>query len=331
MSDASQNILPAADDIETRAAEWIVARRVREDWDDAKASELDAWLAQSPAHTIAYLRLDNAWGRTARLAALRPPAHGFRLAQVLPRLWPALIKAVAALSAVAVIGYFALAPKAPRERTYATALGGHDVLKLSDGSQVELDTDTVLRISLDDRRKVWLDKGQAYFQIAHDPRHPFTVTAANRKVTVLGTKFLMRQEAKRLEVSVMEGRVRLESAEGSGQQRSALLTLGDDAVATKTAMVVTRKTPRARTEEMAWRRGLLIFDQRALGDAASELNRYNTRKLVITDPQTAALIIGGTFRTNDVEAFTRVVREILGVRAEPRGNNIVISRPRVGG
>ena len=329
MSDAGENILTAADDIETRAAEWIVARRVRDDWDDARAAELDTWLAQSPAHTVAYLRLDNAWGRTARLAALRPPAHGFRFS--LPRLWPVLAKAAAALSAIAVIGYFVAAPQSPRERTYATALGGHDVLKLSDGSQVELDTDTVLRISLDDKRKVWLDKGQAYFQIAHDPHHPFTVTAANRKVTVLGTKFLMRQEPQRLEVSVMEGRVRLESAEGSGQQRSALLTLGDDAVATKTAMVVTRKTPRARTEEMAWRRGLLIFDQRALGDAAAELNRYNTRKLVIADKQTAALIIGGTFRTNDVEAFTRVVREILGVRVEARGDDIVISQSRVGG
>ncbi|HEY4123588.1 MAG TPA: FecR domain-containing protein [Rhizomicrobium sp.] len=320
-----------AEDIETRAAEWIVARRVREDWDDARAKELDAWLAQSPAHTVAYLRLDNAWGRTERLAALRPPTHGFRFSNVLPRLWPALVKAVAALSAIAVIGYFVLAPKTSHERIYATALGGHDVLKLSDGSQVELDTDTVLRINLDDKRRVWLDKGQAYFQIAHDPHHPFTVTAANRKVTVLGTKFLMRQEPQRLEVSVMEGRVRLESAEGSGQQRSALLALGDDAVATQTAMVVTRKTPRARAQEMAWRRGLLVFDQRTLGDAASELNRYNSRKLVIADPQTAALIIGGTFRTNDVEAFTRVVREILGVQAQIHGGNIVISRPRVGG
>ncbi len=331
MSDAGENIMAGADDIETRAAEWIVARRVRDDWNKAQAEDLDAWLAQSPAHRVAYLRLDNAWGRTERLAALRPPRGKFALRELLPGLWPVLAKVAAALSAVAVIGYFVFAPQTPRERTYATALGGHDVLKLSDGSQVELDTDTVLRISLDDKRRVWLDRGQAYFQIAHDPHHPFTVTAANRKVTVLGTKFLMRQEPQRLEVSVMEGRVRLESAEGSGQQRSALLTLGDDAVATQTAMVVTRKTPRARSEEMSWRRGLLIFDQRALADAAAELNRYNTRKLVIADPQTANLIIGGTFRTNDVEAFTRVVHEILGVKIETRGNTITISKNGIGG
>jgi len=329
MSEILEPVLPSADDIETCAAEWIVAARVRDDWDDDKASERDAWLAQSPAHQIAYLRLDQAWGRTERLAALRPPKRGFAFA--LPRMWPTLAKAVAALSAAAVIGYFALPSERPHERIYATALGGHDVLKLSDGSQVELDTDTVLRISLDDKRKVWLDKGQAYFQIAHDPAHPFTVTAANRRVTVLGTKFIMRQDPQRLEVSVMEGRVRLESSESSGKQRSALLTLGDDAVATQTAMVVTRKTPRARTEEMAWRRGLLIFDQRTLELAAAELNRYNTRKLVIADKETAALIIGGTFRTNDVEAFTRVVHEILGVKISTQGNNIVISKPRVGG
>jgi transmembrane sensor len=331
MSDAIETAMPNADDIETRAAEWIVAARVRDDWDDAKAAALETWLAQSPAHRVAYLRLDNAWGRTARLAALRPPRRHFALREILPRVWPTLAKATAAIAVAALIGYFMLPPQRPHERTYATALGGHDVLKLPDGSQVELDTDTVLRVSLDDKRKVWLDKGQAYFQIAHDPAHPFTVTAANRKVTVLGTKFLMRQEPQRLEVSVMEGRVRLESSEGTGQQRSALLTLGDDAVATQTAMVVTRKTPRARAEETAWRRGLLIFDQQTLEQAAAELNRYNTRKLVIADRQAAGLIIGGTFRTNDVEAFTRVVREILGVRISTRGQDIVISKPRIGG
>jgi transmembrane sensor len=330
MSDAIE-ITMGADDIETRAAEWIVAARVRDDWDDEKAADLENWLAQSPAHRIAYLRLDNAWGRTARLAALRPPRSPFALREILPRILPALVKTAAAVAAAAVIGYFVWPAQRPHERTYATALGGHDILKLPDGSQVELDTDTVLRVSLDDKRKVWLDKGQAYFQIAHDPAHPFTVTAANRKVTVLGTKFLMRQEPQRLEVSVMEGRVRLESSESSGRQRSALLTLGDDAVATETAMVVTRKTPRARQEEMAWRRGLLIFDQQTLEEAAAELNRYNTRKLVIADKQAADLIIGGTFRTNDVEAFTRVVREILGVQTNTRGKDIIISSPRVGG
>ncbi|HTO39377.1 MAG TPA: hypothetical protein VL026_00265, partial [Rhizomicrobium sp.] len=71
--------------------------------------------------------------------------------------------------------------------------------------------------------------------------------------------------------------------------------------------------------------------QNTLADAAAELNRYNSRKLVIADGATAALTIGGTFRTNDVEAFTRVVRQILGVHVVYRGNNIVISQNRVGG
>lgn len=321
MTDPAAN----ADTIETRAAEWIVARRVRDDWDAHKQADLDQWLAQSPAHSIAYLRLDSAWDRTTRLKALRAPPHRFALRNILPSL-PTLAKSVAVLAVMGVIGFIALEPKRPHEQTYATALGGHDVLKLPDGSQVELDTDTVLRVSLDNKRTVWLDKGQAYFQITHDSHHPFTVTAANRKVTVLGTKFLMRQDTKRLEVAVMEGKVRLESSEGAAQQRSALLTLGDEAVATKSGMTVTRKTPQARAQVMAWRRGLLIFDQNTLADAAAELNRYNSRKLMIADSATAALTIGGTFRTNDVEAFTRVVRQILGVQVAYRGNDIVISQ-----
>lgn len=321
----------AADIVETRAAEWIVARHVRDDWDQHKQAALEQWLAQSPAHTIAYLRLDGAWDRTARLKALSPPKHRFTLRTILPGLLPTLAKSVAALAVIAIGAYLVSDPERPRERTYATALGGHDVLKLPDGSHVELDTDTVLRVSLTNKRQVWLDKGQAYFQIAHDPHHPFTVTAANRKVTVLGTKFLMRQDPKRLDVAVMEGKVRLEASEGAAQQRSAILTLGDEVVATASGMTVTRKTPQARARAMAWRRGLLVFDQATLQDAALELNRYNARKLVIADANTAALIIGGTFRTNDVESFTRLVGQILHVEITTRGNDIILSQKHIGG
>ena len=61
-----------ADEIEEQAADWL-QRRHFWNWTDGDQAALDAWLAQSPAHLVAYLRLESALGRTDRLAALRAP------------------------------------------------------------------------------------------------------------------------------------------------------------------------------------------------------------------------------------------------------------------
>ena len=64
--------LPNASDVEQTAAEWL-ERRASEDWSEARDVELESWLAQSPAHAVAFMRLEAAWHRTTRLAALQQP------------------------------------------------------------------------------------------------------------------------------------------------------------------------------------------------------------------------------------------------------------------
>lgn len=317
----------SAEQVENRAAEFIIAQTMQTGWSSAQSAELHHWLEESTAHRLAYLRLHQAWSRSARLNALRRPAQPHR-----PR--PHLISklARAAIFAALLIGAYALVEsQTSSERSYATALGGHDILKLPDGTIVELDTNTIIRVNLKDSRKVWLDKGQAYFQVAHDPRNSFTVTADHRTVTVLGTKFLLRKEDQRLNISVMEGRVRLEAHEGRQSQRSALLSAGDAASATKNKITVSRLTPREREQKIAWRKGLLIFDQRKLSEAVAELNRYNSQKLVLADAATENLIIGGTFRTNDSAAFARMLEAILQVKVKTQGNDIILSSNSLGG
>ncbi len=64
-------------------------------------------------------------------------------------------------------------------------------------------------------RKIWLDRGEAYFQIKHDSSRPLTVMTRSYRIVDLGTKFLVRQEDDRLEVSLVEGRARFEAVNGS--------------------------------------------------------------------------------------------------------------------
>lgn len=293
-------------------------------WTEQNQEELDAWLAESSAHRAAYWRLEDAWSNASRLTALRPPMQQPTAKR---RIFPMLARTAAVIAVVGALGVVgAKYIASPETHTYATGLGGRETLALSDGSHIELNTNTVLRVATNtSKRTVWLDKGEAYFQIRHDAAHPFVVFAAGHRITDLGTKFLVRQDKGRVEVALMEGSARLDSDDAI-HARSAVLTPGEVAVATADKLAVTQRPVRKLTSELSWRQGQLIFTETTLGDAAAEFNRYGITKLVVNDPAVARMKINGTFPTDGAEMFARVAQHILQVHAAKRGDEIVISR-----
>jgi transmembrane sensor len=315
----------ASADARAAAAEWL-ARRDRGDWCGADQAALDAWLAQSWSHTVAFWRLDAAWNRADRLGALRQQKNE----SVLPRrapVWPLLFRTAAALVLVAILGWAAtqFVNKPQVERSYATAIGGHEIVSFADGSRIQLNTNTVLRARMTTaERAIWLDKGEAYFEVKHDPAHPFVVYADGRRITDLGTNFLVRRDPATLEVALIKGSVRVGAA--GSQSASRLLKPGDVAVASAESMVITKKTARELSDELSWRRGVLVFDNVPLAEVAAELNRYNRQKLVIADAGVANLAVAGTFRTDDVQGFTDIVRAVFKLHVSNKGSDIVISR-----
>jgi transmembrane sensor len=308
------------DEIEARAADWLVARRVREDWDEEKQSALDAWLEQSPLNRVTYLRLEGAWNRTHRLRAMHQPEANEKPAKAAsPRLRNMFAGfAVAAIGLAGLGVYLSL----PREQTYATALGEHRAVTLADGSRVELNTDTLLRVNAA-RKTAWLDHGEAFFEVHHDAAHPFVVMAGDKRITDVGTKFIVRREGDRFEADVVEGRVQFDADDA---HKHTLLKQGDTVIADANSVVMPKKSSTDLARELGWRRGVLIFDATPLGDAAAEFNRYNADKIIIADDATARLSLGGTFRTNDGEAFIRLAQQVLGLRVKRYPNETVISR-----
>ena len=315
----------SAKDVRAHAADWI-GRRDGSNWSEQDQTALDTWLAQSPAHAIAFLRAEAAWSRADLLGDLRHPAQDIP-APAAKHWTVSALKVAAAFVIVAAIGGVAASYfLQPRDRTYSTPLGGRETINFADGSRVELNTDTVIRARMTtDQRIIWLEKGEAYFQVKHDSVHPFVVVAGERRITDLGTKFIVRRDSAKLEVAVAQGRVWLDAAGKQTPSQSALLAPGDVAMATANSVSVTRKTTQALATEMSWRHGVLVFKHTALADAASEFNRYNRQKLIIADAIAAQRTIGGTFPTGDVELFSRVVRDVLGLKVQNNGNEIVIS------
>lgn len=306
----------SAREIEAQAALWI-QRRQFWDWSLSDQTELDAWIAQSTAHEVAYIRLMSGYSRTERLIALRAP-------RVDRGPLSRLFRIAAAAVLVAAIGSVALISSKPKEITYKTPIGGRQTIMLTDGSRIDLNTDSVLRIGAD-ARQVSLDSGEAYFQIKHNAAHPFIVTVDKHRVVDLGTKFLVRSKPDHLDVTLVEGRARIESGEGN-RSSSIILEPGDEVVATASKMFKVRKTSQDLSNELGWRRGVIVFQHTTLADAAAEFNRYNPNKIVIGSNAVAALKIDGTFPSDDPDSFVEIAQDILHLRVERRGGTVVITK-----
>jgi len=318
-----------ATEIDLCAADWL-QRQSFWTWGAEEQAALDAWLAEARAHRIAYWRQKAVWENAQRLKALRTPLArpGHLNAAKVPK--PHVLRIAAAVLIAAVCtatAYQYVQSRSRNEKVYVTSIGGREIVTLPDGSRIELNTNTALHVRVSkDVRMATLEKGEAYFDIRHDATHPFVVDVAGHRITDLGTKFTVRDAADRLEVTLLQGKARLEATAKSSPANSAILSPGEVAIATSQSVTVIRKQKKELDSVLGWRRGVLTFYRATLADAAREFNRYNTRKIVVVDNAAEAELIDGTFPVNDVDLFGRVAHSVLGAHVQNKGNDIVISR-----
>jgi len=351
-------------EIEAAADAWL-HRKDLGPWDAATAAAFEQWLAESPRHGVAYLRLEYAWERAERLKALRRPDRevpplGARSSQASACLTPEVapsdherelshaasrpretepttnpprvrrsrigrwsVAAVLVLTAAAALLWFSRPPGT----TYATAVGAVESVPIADGSTITLNTATRVHVALtEDSRNIDLERGEALFEVAHDPSRPFVVRAGDKRVIAVGTKFSVRREGEDIQVVVTEGKVRIEGDRGVPAARAQLATAGTVARAGDNDIVLTPVSLNTAEESLSWRRGILVFHDTALADAVAELNRYNAVQITIEDEAVARLPIAGEVRATNVDAFVRIVEQAYHLRAE-RGEGTIALRP----
>lgn len=315
------------DAISERAAVYHEQRRCGV-WSDADQAELDAWLAESALHEVAWLRVEGIAARADQLAPFLS-AELRRITRTSDRkfeyrkfVFPLLAAASIALAAVWG-GPFVASLLQPADRTDSTNIGGRTLLSFSDQTQIDLNTDTAVRFRMTTaERTVWLEKGEAWFHVTHDAAHPFTVIVGRYRITDLGTEFLVRRYADNVAVTLLNGRAVLSTV---GVQ-SAALSPGEEAITTPTGLSVMRKTSQELADELAWRRGMLVFRNAPLSEVVRDFNRYNTTKLVIADPSIANVQVVANLRVNDYESFVQIVHDVLKLHVDHEGGVILISR-----
>ncbi len=203
---------------------------------------------------------------------------------------------------------------------YATERGQHLEARLPDGTQLSIDADSRVQVTLyRDRREVHLGDGQLLLAVAPDPGKPLHVLAGAARVTVLGTRFVVRHrrggaDAGAVQVQVEEGRVRVAGTQAAGgPSLGAELSRGQGiTVSADGALGQVRST--APSGIALWRKGLVRFEDTPLADALAELERHGPTRLVIRDPAVAAMTIGGSYPIGRPDELARVLPLVLPVQ-----------------
>ena len=311
------------------ASGWLVRRREGQLTADEEAAFGD-WLRESPANVLEYQEALVIWEQLGEVSAGIDVDALVAKSNVLPLTrnevgedercqprrglrWGAIAATLAMAVATATV-WWAVHTADEASSLYATALGEQRSVALEDGSVLHLNTQSSIRVTLDEtRRHVELAAGEAFFDIARDSQRPFTVEAGSTVIRVVGTRFNVRRLDDIATVTVVEGEVSLQPTTAVGQAELTLLP-GQQATMGKTAALVEPEAVKLE-KVVAWTERRLIFERDTLRDIVAEFNRYNLQQLVLKDDALGEIRLNGVFGANDIESFIAVLGETQGIAA----------------
>ena len=325
-------------DTEAQATRWLVRLDATRSPD--LIAEHASWMAESARHRVAYMKASLAWKRMDALRRMRPldpPGEvDPDLLKSRIRLWPGAGGLLGALRAawttrlgfgVTIAAAFAILFAALVEPeaqvTYSTPVGGHEHLMLEDGSVLDLNTNTSVRVQFTAaRRQIFLDRGEILLSVAHDASRPLEVLAAGIVNRAVGTKFSVRlYDNADVETVVTEGRVlvlreqNLLGMPAAAKPVARTLVAGDRVLVNARAARISKLSVKEVDSVLQWTTGRITFHEEKLSDVVRELNRYNARQLVILDRRVAGTRIGGGFDTSHADTYAEDLMKFFGPKA----------------
>lgn len=211
---------------------------------------------------------------------------------------------------------------APSGIPVGTAVAQTRVLTLADGSRITLGPSTRIATYMgEDARRITLVSGEAFFEVAHDRTRPFWVEAGDSRIQVVGTKFDVSRSSGRVEVSVLEGVVKIhEPAAILGRSKVRTLTATQRVETVDAGSLFTAPPSLPITVDPVpagdWRNGRLTYIDRRLGDVVDDLNRYYPPGVRLADPGLADLRVAIGLRPSEMDALVEGLPLIAPVRVE---------------
>lgn len=200
---------------------------------------------------------------------------------------------------------------------YTTGAGELRNVKLNDGSELSLASETRLRVDFDSTsREIVLTRGEALFQVSKDRERPFIVHAGRTNARAVGTAFSVQRDAQHVVVTVGEGQVAVSQlAEARLPFRKpttdAAVSLTADqqiAVSSGGQLEPVRSVDSQRV--LAWAQGHLIFENETVDAVVARFNQFARVKLRVEDPRIGARTVSGIFQAHDPASFAAFIASV---------------------
>lgn len=288
----------------------------------------DAWLNESDKHRRLLEQMSKAWNQVELEEFSTPDVNDEwnKLSAAInekPKrifsLWQ--ISVAASFLIVALSSYFyffstkQLTISNPNEFAMTVTLPDSSLVRLSKNAQLSYDESSFNHTD----RNVNL-VGNAFFEVKHEQKNPFTVFTKNASVTVLGTKFRVNADSPNNNVIVTEGRVAFKSLT---THESVILVKG-----MKSALNAenTPLPPMIDSLQLGDQLKNLTIDRLAMSEVADLMYQYFGYDVIFADNQSASMIVTGSFANPTAESVIRSLSMSLNLRYSLNQNTITISR-----
>jgi transmembrane sensor len=298
------NSEPTDDNIDAQAAAWFT--RNRQDHDRTARQAFEQWLRE-PEHAKAYRAFEELWADLGELQQVNRPTP-------LPKrkrkaLWRPALAVAAALVCAVLATHLGMSHEVYQQQIAAQAKGMR-TLELPDGSTLSVNANTQLRIDFDShQRRIFLDHGQFYVEVAPDKERPMWVQTGDATVRVVGTGFDVRRTEKQLVVSVAHGQVAF-----APDNRTPLLLSAQQQVAVELSTGTLQQQTLAVSQVADWRTGHLSFRNRELASLVDELNLYRAKPVLLANPKLGQFKVSGNLDVENPDALINALPALIPVK-----------------
>jgi transmembrane sensor len=300
--------------IRVSAAAWLARlRSEKHTAEDERAFQ--EWLAADPAHAAAFEVMNAVWD------AARPVRRDLR--GTIPNADRRISRRTVfgGVAVAAGLGGTLLLTESVQADVYRTEIGEQKHVRLHDGSELFLDTNTKVAVAFNQRnRKATLEYGCANFKLATDASRPFAVNVADYVVVCNHSTFDASRDGDNSSILMLQGQAAVESNQNSVAP-SRILNGGERLTAFQNSVKLDRPD---LFPLLAWHTGQAVFRDETLAQAAYEMNRYSKLRLEIADPRIQGLKLSGMYRVGDNVTFALALANLLPVLVRPLDDRIEI-------
>jgi ferric-dicitrate binding protein FerR (iron transport regulator) len=209
--------------------------------------------------------------------------------------------------------------------TYTAKYGQTRSVRLDDGSQVELNANSRLKVrntwGLAPQREVWLE-GEGFFSVARRADHgKFTVHTDELTVEVLGTKFNVAQRRNRTTVVLSEGKVKLTA--NAGRKQTVLMQPGDYIELSAQDTAFNRKTviPEKYT---VWKENELFFENAPLPEVLQKVEDYYGIKIILQDTTAAEKRFTSSLPNKNLDVVLKSIAAVYQLEVSRKQNQVIL-------